>query len=261
MTLTRGSVATLLGLTVLACRGGAPSAGTAPPEAPTSTYQIVNVYPHDPRAFTQGLVFREGVLFESTGQRGQSTIRKVQLETGEILAQRQLDSQYFGEGLAESRGRLIQLTWQAGKAFVYQPDTLELERTFDYRGEGWGLTATDEHLIMSDGSTLLRFFDADTFTETRGVVVRDAGRPVGNLNELEVVKGEVYANVWHSDRVARVDPVSGTVRGWIDLSGLLAPGEVSDSEAVLNGIAYDATGDRLFVTGKLWPKLFEIRVQ
>jgi glutamine cyclotransferase len=261
-TALRASFAMLLTTGLVACRAGAPSSGSAPaPARPADTYRIVNVYPHDPQAFTQGLIFRDGFLFESTGQRGRSTLRKVQLETGEVLEQRALETRYFGEGLAASRGRLIQLTWQAGRAFVYDPATLEMERTFDYRGEGWGLAATDDQLIMSDGSTQLRFFDPDTFTETRAVVVRDAGRPVANLNELEVVRGEVYANVWHADRVARIDPLSGAVRGWVDLGGLLAPGEVSDPEAVLNGIANDEAGDRLFVTGKLWPKLFEIRVE
>jgi glutamine cyclotransferase len=261
MTLFRAYPGILLAGVFAACGAGTPAAGTAPAPAQAQTYRIVNVYPHDPQAFTQGLIFRGGFLFESTGHRGRSTVRKVQLETGEVIAQNRLDSQYFGEGLTDSRGRLIQLTWQAGRAFVYDPATLQLQRTFDYRGEGWGLTATDDHLIMSDGSTQLRFFDPDTFAEVRGVVVRDAGRPVADLNELEAVKGEVYANVWHSDRVARIDPASGAVRGWIDLSGLLAAGEVSDPEAVLNGIAYDQAGDRLFVTGKLWPKLFEIRVE
>jgi glutamine cyclotransferase len=260
MTVIRACSGILLAGLLVACDTGTPSAGIAP-AAPAQAYRIVNVYPHDPQAFTQGLIFRDGFLFESTGHRGRSTVRKVRLETGEVVAQQRLDSRFFGEGLTDSRGHLVQLTWQAGKAFVYDPATLELQRTFDYRGEGWGLTATDDHLIMSDGSTQLRFFDPDTFVEIRGLVVRDAGRPVGDLNELEAVNGEVYANVWHSDRVARIDPVSGAVRGWIDLSGLLAVGDVSDPEAVLNGIAYDAAGDRLFVTGKLWPKLFEIRVE
>jgi glutamine cyclotransferase len=185
----------------------------------------------------------------------------VQLETGAVLEQRALEPQYFGEGLAYSRDRLIQLTWQAGLGFVYDPSTFELQRTFDYLGEGWGLTSNDDHLILSDGSTLLRFLDPDTFEERRRTVVRDAGRPLSDLNELEFVGGEVYANVWHNNSVARIDPLSGVVRGWIDLGGLLAPGDVSDPEAVLNGIAYDEAGDRLFVTGKLWPKLFEIRVE
>ena len=255
------SILLILTAVLTACRAGAPSGAAPVPAASSSSYRIVNVYPHDPQAFTQGLIFRDGFLFESTGHRGQSTVRKVQLETGEVVAQHALDPRYFGEGLTESRGRLIQLTWQSGRGFVYDPASLEVERTFDYRGEGWGLAAIGDQLVMSDGSTSLRFFDAETFDETRGVVVRDAGRPVGDLNELEAVNGEIYANVWHSDRVARIDPMSGTVRGWIDLSGLLAPGDVSDPEAVLNGIAWDEAGDRLFVTGKYWPRLFEIEVE
>jgi glutaminyl-peptide cyclotransferase len=259
----------LLALSLAACGGGGPSAGTtrssdaaaAQAPLPTWRYEVVNVYPHDPQAFTQGLIFRDGFLYESTGQRGRSTLRKVRLETGEVVQQRAIDPQYFGEGLAASRGRLIQLTWQAGRGFVYDPGSFEITRTFDYLGEGWGLTADDQQLIMSDGSTVLRFLDAGTFEERRRTVVRDDRGPVVDLNELELVRGEVWANVWHRDQIARIDPVTGAVRGWIDLAGLLAPGEVSDPEAVLNGIAYDAAGDRLFVTGKYWPKLFEIRVQ
>jgi glutamine cyclotransferase len=262
----------LLTTFLLACRADAPASGAAgrgpgaraEAEAqapPTSRYRIVNVYPHDPQAFTQGLIFRDGFLYESTGHRGRSTLRKVRLETGEVVQQRSLDPQYFGEGLTASHDRLIQLTWQAGRGFVYDPATFEVTRTFDYLGEGWGLTSTATHLIMSDGSTVLRFLDAQTFEEQRRIVVRDHRGPVADLNELELVGGEVWANVWHTDRIARIDPASGAVRGWIDLSGLLAPGEVSHPEAVLNGIAYDAGGDRLFVTGKYWPKLFEIQLR
>ena len=253
----------LAGIALAGCGADAPT-GASPAEVsarPAARYQVVKVYPHDSRAFTQGLIFRDGFLFESTGHRGQSTVRKVRLETGEVVQQRALDSQYFGEGLTESRGRLIQLTWQAGRGFVYDPATFEIARTFDYLGEGWGLTADETHLIMSDGSTVLRFLDAETFEERRRTVVRDSRGPVTDLNELELVRGEVYANVWHTDRIARIDPATGAVRGWIDLSGLLSPGDVTDPEAVLNGIAYDEVGDRLFVTGKYWPKLFEIRVE
>jgi len=220
----------------------------------------VSVFPHDPTAYTQGLIFHDGFLYESTGQRGQSTIRRVELETGEVLDQRPLDFRYFGEGLTEVGGSLYQLTWQAGTGFVYDPVSFALTRTFSYAGEGWGLADDGSRLILSDGTDALRFFDQTTLQETGRVRVRDGAVPVVQLNELEVVSEELYANVWHADRIARIDPDSGRVLGWIDLAGLLAPGEVRDPEAVLNGIAYDPDGDRLFVTGKLWPKLFEIVV-
>jgi glutaminyl-peptide cyclotransferase len=227
---------------------------------PVSGYEIVNVYPHDPKAFTQGLVYREGFLYESTGQFGQSTLRKVKLETGEVLERHRLDDRYFAEGLAVWRDHLVQLTWQNGLGFVYDRATFKSVRTFKYTGEGWGLTGDGRALILSDGSPTLKWFDPATFQGTGRITVRDAGTPVQQLNELEFVKGEILANVWHANRIARVDPATGEVKGWIDLTGLLRAGEVADSEAVLNGIAYDEAGDRLFVTGKLWPKLFEIRL-
>jgi glutamine cyclotransferase len=258
-----GLAGTMAGAAFLGgCGADAPAASSALPAAlPVDGYVVVNTYPHDPEAFTQGLLYRDGFLFESTGLRGESTLRKVALETGEVVKEQALDARYFGEGLAFSRNRLIQLTWQAGLGFVYDPETFQVQRTFDYVGEGWGLTASDTHVILSDGSPLLRFFDPETFAETHRVTVRDAGRPVEDLNELELVGGEVLANVWHTDRLARINPATGAVVGWIDLAGLLRPGEVTNPEAVLNGIAYDEAGGRLFVTGKLWPKLFEIRIQ
>jgi glutaminyl-peptide cyclotransferase len=221
-------------------------------------YRIVRSFPHDPLAYTQGLLFRDGSLYESTGLQGRSSLRKVKLETGDVLQQRSIDARYFAEGLADWNGRLIQLTWQSHVAFVYDLAHFGLERTFSYSGEGWGLTHDRTSLILSDGSSYLRFLDPSTFTETKRLRVLDGGVPVENLNELEYVGSEIYANVWHTDRIARISPSSGRVTGWIDLRGLLPTGYVRNPEAVLNGIAYDAAGDRLFVTGKLWPKLFEI---
>jgi glutamine cyclotransferase len=228
--------------------------------APVYGYEVVNVYPHDPAAFTQGLVYRDGVLFESTGLSGRSSIRKVRLETGEVLERRDLEPRYFGEGLAHWNDRLIQLTWQSNVAFVYDAATFEPRGTFSYRGEGWGLTREGDRLLLSDGSPALRVMDPATFEETGRLTVTDAGRPIFNLNELEVVRGEIFANIWQTDRIARITPDTGRVTGWIDLAGLLPAADRAGGVDVLNGIAYDAEGDRLFVTGKLWPKLFQIRV-
>jgi glutamine cyclotransferase len=232
-----------------------PSAATLPHYG----YTVVRTYPHDRDAFTQGLQYLDGVLYEGTGLNGRSSIRKVKLETGEVLQRREVPQEYFGEGITIWRSELFQLTWQSGVAFVYDQRTFAPRRTFKYAGEGWGLTHDDSSLIMSDGSDSLRFIDPATFSERRRVKVTAAGLPVRNLNELEYVKGEIFANIWRTDYVARIEPKSGRVTGWINLTGLLSPRE-SASTDVLNGIAYDAGGDRLFVTGKLWPKLFEIRL-
>lgn len=240
---------------------GRPFASSLPtPEPPaviTYTYTVVNAYPHDPGAFTQGLVYADGVLYESTGLYGRSSLRRVALETGEVLQQRDLPAEYFGEGLALFDDRLIQLTWQNNTGFVYDATSFELQQSWRYPTEGWGLTHDSTHLIMSDGSATLRFLDPVTFKVQREVLVTDGSRPVVRLNELEYVNGEVFANVWQTDWVVRIDPQSGRVLGWIDLGGLLTPEERQGTD-VLNGIAYDAQSDRLFVTGKLWPKLFEI---
>jgi glutaminyl-peptide cyclotransferase len=227
---------------------------------PVDSYKVLNVYPHDRTAYTQGLVFREGFLYESTGLNGQSTLRKVELETGEVVQQHRLDPKHFGEGLAAWKGRLVQLTWQSKIAFVYDLTTFTPQRTFSYQGEGWGLTDDGRHFVLSDGSDQLRFLDPETFREVRRVSVKDGSAAVRDLNELEFVRGEIYANVWHSDRIARISPQTGQVTGWVDLRGLMATGYRLDPEAVLNGIAYDAATGRLFVTGKLWPRLFEITV-
>jgi glutaminyl-peptide cyclotransferase len=207
------------------------------------------------------LVFVDGHLYESTGQNGRSSVRMVDLSTGQVLQKHDLPAEYFGEGLTDWGSNLIQLTWKAQKGFVYDRFSFSVLRTFTYEGEGWGLTHDETQLIMSDGSSQLRFLDPKSFRLARRIRVTDEnGRAVENLNELEFVHGEIYANIWHSDEIARISPRTGRVLGWIDLSGIIDQRELHDPEAVLNGIAYDATGDRLFVTGKLWPKLFEIRV-
>jgi len=239
-------------------------AQSGPGALPTYSYTVVRTYPHDRRAFTQGLQYLDGMLYEGTGLNGESTIRKVKLETGEVLQRRDLSREHFGEGITVWKSELFQLTWQSGLAFVYDKDTFAPKRSFRYRGEGWGLTLDADSFIMSDGTDALRFLDPATFGERRRLRVTALGQPVRNLNELEYVKGEVLANVWMTDTVARIDPTNGKVVGWINLSGLLTPGEQATADAaggVLNGIAYDAAGDRLFVTGKLWPKLFEIKLR
>jgi glutaminyl-peptide cyclotransferase len=235
------------------------SAQAARPTLPMYGYSIVNVFPHDPGAFTQGLEYLDGVLYEGTGLNGRSSIRKVKLETGQVLQRRDISNQYFGEGLTIWHSELFQLTWQSGVALVYDRQSFAPRQTYKYTGEGWGLTHDAENLIMSDGTDALRFLDPATFRERRRIKVTAVGSPVMQLNELEWVKGEIFANVWQTDYVARIDPATGIVRGWLDLRGLL-PARERASADVLNGIAYDAARDRLFVTGKLWPKLFEVRV-
>jgi glutamine cyclotransferase len=228
--------------------------------APVSTYVVVRSYPHDPQAFTQGLVFIDGVLYEGTGLNGRSGIRKTKLENGEVLQVQKLEEQYFGEGIAVVGDQIVQLTWQSGVGFVYDRATFNRQRSFTYAGEGWGLTYDGTRLIMSDGTDALRFLDPKTLKETGRLKVHEGGRPVDDLNELEMVKGEIFANVWGTDRIVRISPKTGEVTGWIELRGLLDPKESAGVD-VLNGIAYDAAKDRLFVTGKLWPKLFEIRIR
>ena len=223
-------------------------------------YEVVHAYPHDPGAFTQGLVYVDGHLYESTGRNGKSSIRMVDLTTGQVLQHYDLAPAYFGEGLTNWESELIQLTWQSQLGFVYDRFSLALKRTFHYEGEGWGLTHDDMHLILSDGTPVLRFLDPNSFSVVRTVRVTDKGRPVLNVNELEYIHGEIYANVWQTDEIVRISPRTGKVLGWIDLSGLMDKSQLKDPDAVLNGIAYDAKGDRLFVTGKLWPKLFEIKI-
>lgn len=234
---------------------------TAPTAIRTDSYQVIRVYPHDPEAFTQGLVYVDGRLYESTGLNGHSSVRMVDLETGRVLQQYEVPPQYFGEGLTDWASDLVQITWRNETAFVYDRFSFRLRRTWHYRGEGWGLTHDGQALIMSDGSAVLRFLDPNSFREIRRISVHDEKRrPIADLNELEYVAGEIYANVWHSDEIARISPQTGAILGWIDLTGIIDKRELSSDEAVLNGIAYDRKSGRLFVTGKLWPKLFEIRV-
>ena len=228
--------------------------------APVTKGRVVHVYPHDPEAFTQGLVYLDGFLYEGTGLNGRSSIRKVRLENGEVLQIQSLDPQYFGEGIAVRGDTIYELTWQSEIGFLYDRATFKRKGTFNYRGEGWGLTHDGQRLIMSDGTAVLRFLDPTTLKELSRLHVKDGRTPVGNLNELEYVKGEIFANVWQTQRIARISPKTGLVTGWIELDGLLTAREAQAAD-VLNGIAYDASGDRLFVTGKLWPKLFEIKYQ
>ena len=223
------------------------------------TYKVVKDYPHDREAFTEGLAFENGFLYEGTGLNGSSTLRKVELETGNILQLHKLPAEFFGEGVTIYRDRIIQLTYRSNVGFVYNKDSFELLQKFDYPTEGWGLTNDGKHLIMSDGTSALYFLDPQTFREVSRINVHDKNGPVSGLNELEYVKGEIYANVWPTERIARIDPGTGSVVGWIYLKGLSnLPNENRDN--VLNGIAYDPAGDRLFVTGKFWPKLFEIKL-
>ena len=242
-----------------------PRSAQAPPVRPATpvlAYELVREYPHDPQAFTQGLVFRDGALYESLGQYGQSALRKVEIETGKVLQERRVEAMYFAEGLALWGTRLLQLTWQSNVGFIHDLTTFDRVGMFAYPGEGWGLTADDRRLIMSDGSASLRFLDPDTQRETGRVTVSGAAEgAIHNLNELEYVDGDVYANVWGSDRIAVIDPDAGRLKAWIDLTGILRPAVRTGREDVLNGIAYDGAGGRLFVTGKYWPRLFEIRVR
>ena len=224
------------------------------------TYRVIASHPHDPEAFTQGLLFADGQLYESTGGYGQSSLRIVDLASGRVLRERQLPDNRFGEGLALNGGRLHQLTWKAGIGFTYEPSTLAPIGEFRYGGEGWGLAANADSLVMSDGTAELRFLDPATLTEVRRLQVRDGTEPVAGLNELEFVEGDLYANVWPSDRIAIINPANGQVRGWLDLTGLLPLVFRTPRTDVLNGIAYDDAGKRLFVTGKHWPRLFQIEV-
>jgi len=227
---------------------------------PDYTFEVVRQFPHDPTAFTQGITYQDGYFFEGTGRTGKSSLRQVNPETGQVVRRVDLSPDLFGEGVTLLGNKVFQLTWLSHLGFVYDLRDFHLLRTLQYSGEGWGLTTDGHDLFMSDGSSEIRVLDASTFAEKRRIKVRDSGKPVDQLNELEFIEGEIYANVWHSDRIARISPQTGKVLGWIDLTGLLGSFYQPQSEAVLNGIAYDREGKRLFVTGKLWPKIFEIRV-
>lgn len=261
-------IASLILATALVAGCGAVSAQTPPaslpalpPHPPVEVFEVVNVFPHDPEAFTQGLVYVDGRMFESTG-RFPSTVREVRLEDGAVLARADLDTDYFGEGLTEMNGRLYSLTWRNETGFIWNRENLNASTgVFAYEGEGWGLTDDDESLILSDGSPVIRFLDPETFAVEREITVTFRGRPVSRLNELEWVDGQILANLWLQDLIVRIDPVSGAVVGVIDLTNLLPEAQrANPADDVLNGIAWDAEGRRLFVTGKNWPHLFEIRL-
>ena len=237
------------------------------PESPTNGpvprygYQIVNIFPHDSNAFTQGLILMDGKLLESTGEEGRSSLRRVELETGKVLKKVDVPSPYFAEGIAMLNGKVYQLTWQHQIGFIYDAQTFEKQGQFNYEGEGWGLATDGQSLILSDGSSRIRFLNPTDFKVTKTINVVDGTEPVDQLNELEYVNGAIYANVWHDNRIAIIDPQNGHVNAWLDLNGLMPEGELQDQEAVLNGIAYDQANNKLYVTGKLWPRLFEIRVK
>jgi glutaminyl-peptide cyclotransferase len=256
---TRRDVLAAMAAGAISMAPAAPAQRRPAPRAPVHRYRVVRAYPHDPAAFTQGLIFHDGALYEGTGLVGRSTLRKVHLESGEVLQVRRLDPELFGEGITAWDDTLVQLTWQSGVGFVYDRATFRPLRRFRYTGEGWGLTHDTRHLILSDGSASLRYLDPRSFREIRRLTVRDGGQPVSHLNELEWVRGEIFANVWQTERIARISPSDGRVTAWIDLHGLLDTRDAAGVD-VLNGIAYDASRDRLFVTGKLWPKLFEITI-
>lgn len=229
-------------------------------EIPTYSYAVIEEYPHDPNAYTQGLILVDGVLYEGTGRRGQSTLRRVDLESGEVLQGIRLPEQFFGEGITLFNDRIYQLTWTEQTGFIFDPTTFDLISTFTYPTEGWGLTHDGEQLIMSDGTEYLYFLDPETLERTNQVMVTANGAPVNMLNELEYIDGLVYANIWQTDYIVQIDPASGEVMAIIDMSGLFPPEKRSDAQAVLNGIAYDAANDRLYVTGKLWPSLYWIEL-
>lgn len=243
---------------VLAC---APATVAQRRPAPVQSYKVIATFPHDTTAFTQGLVFADGELFESTGLNGESTLRRVDLTTGKTLQRIDIPKQYFAEGLALVGDELLQLTWQHHIGFVYDRKTFKQKRTFSYNTEGWGIAYDGaSRLVMSDGSDVLTFLDPKSFAATKTLRVRDAGRPVTNLNELEWIEGEIWANVWQTDRIARISPTTGEVNAWIDLSSLFPRQQRMPPADELNGIAYDRAGRRIFITGKKWPRLYQIAV-
>ncbi|WP_022948838.1 glutaminyl-peptide cyclotransferase [Methylohalobius crimeensis] len=238
----------------------APKVISQPSQESIHPYQVVKRYPHDKQAFTQGLVFKEGDLYESTGLYGHSSLRKVELGTGRVLALRRLDPQVFGEGLTVVKGRLMQLTWQAEKALIYRPNSLQPTGKLRYHGEGWGLTTVGDQLVMSNGTNVLVWRNPDTFVIEKSRRIRVREHPLQGLNELEYVKSKILANVWPGDCIAEIDPQSGQVTGWLDLNGLYPAASRRDDADVLNGIAYDPENDYLYVTGKRWPYLYQLAV-
>jgi len=257
------SVATFVASSAKWHRGGFSAQAqtfSLPRRVPVYGYQIIHTYPHDPAAFTQGLVYLNGFLYESTGIQGQSTFRKVNLTTGQVLQSKPMDEQYFGEGLAILAGKAYQLTWLDQQGFVYDVQSFGDLSTFTYTGQGWGLTTDGHSLIMSNGSNRLTFLNPNTMTVERTIDVFESGKALTMLNELEYINGEIFANVWMTDRIVRIDPETGVLKSWIDMSGLLTPAERLSADNVLNGIAFDSATGRIFVTGKRWPKLFEIKI-
>ncbi|HEY6249689.1 MAG TPA: glutaminyl-peptide cyclotransferase [Candidatus Angelobacter sp.] len=229
-------------------------------QIPQYTFKIIRRFPHDPSAFTQGLAYAGGFLYEGTGLNGRSSLRQVRLETGEVLQRVDLSAEFFGEGVCVIKDEIIQLTWRSRMGFIYSRVGLRRLRRFSYSGEGWGITTSGTEVFMSDGTADIRVFDTSMLHETRRFLVHDGNTAIKDLNELEFVRGEIFANVWHTDRIARISPRDGTVVGWIDLTGLYNPKDRTDPDSVLNGIAYDPLRNRLFVTGKLWPSIFEIQL-
>jgi glutamine cyclotransferase len=258
----RTLLATLVLVSACACSPSTTPTPTAPAAdaLPAYSYDIVATYPHDPKAFTQGLVYTDGVLYETTGQEGESWLRKVDLATGAVLQQHDIADEFFGEGMVIWGDQIVTLTWRGEKGFIFDKATFAPKGEWTYAGEGWGLTADDTQIFMSDGTAQIRKIDPATLQETGRIDVKMNGKPVDKLNELEFVKGEIWANVFETDRIARIDPTTGEVKGIIYLGGLLKPDERRKTD-VLNGIAWDKAGDRIFVTGKYWPKLFEIRIK
>lgn len=228
--------------------------------APVSGYKVVAKFPHSTESYTEGLFYLDGLFWESTGLNGHSAVMAIEPATGKVVQRLEVPAQYFGEGIVNWGANVYEWTWKSQVGFVYDRFSLRLVGQFSYTGEGWGMTRTDREIITSDGSATLRFRDPKTFAEIRHIVVKDGAETIDQLNELEYVKGEIYANVWHSDRIARISPRDGRVLGWIDLAGLLPDDQKINAESVLNGIAYDAQHDRLFVTGKQWPAVFEIKL-
>ncbi len=226
---------------------------------PEYGFQVVHTYPHDRNAFTEGLEFRGGFLYESTGLEGLSTLSKIKLETGQAVQQIKLEPAIFGEGITIINERIVQLTYKTEIGYVYDQPSMKRQRTFKYRGEGWSLTNDGSQIYMDDGSATIRVWDATTLAEKKRITVHDGIRPIERLNELEWVRGEIWANIWQTNRIARISPADGRVLGWIECDGILSAADSAGVD-VMNGIAYDSFGDRVFVTGKLWPKLFEIKV-
>ena len=229
-------------------------------ETPFYSYKIIHVYPHDPEAFTQGLVFENGFFYEGTGLYQFSSLRRVDLNTGKVLQLRKIPDRFFGEGITVFKNKIIQLTWREETGLVYDKKTFQQLGKFQYSHEGWGITHDGKYLIVSDGSSALRFLKPDDYSEVREIKVQENDIPIFNINELEYVKGEIFANIWKTDLIARINPQTGSINGWIDLKGILGDVELYKNVDVLNGIAYDDINDRLFVTGKFWPNVFEIEL-